>query len=475
VSVPPVSFTVAVLAAVFVVTQLLYLLALVHDLYMLARPVDWVELEDSEAAPAAPLPRIVLLYPVLREPEATMRTTMLGLATLDYPPDRYRIVAVPNYDDEDTIVALESLQLDFLFLEILIVPPTSDLSWEPVWESWEATEKAYWWHTGATARIRDLPPKKTRQLVYALYTIHGEETEADWLLNYIDADSVPPRDHLRAGAAGAARYDVVQSTNVAGNLLDTWAASWHAMDHMAWDGMRYAHLSAHGRQPYWVLGKGLFYHAPDLIELGSFNPWVTIEDPEVGMRLWVNGRRLGIIASPLSEEVPLTLHRGFTQRKRWVCGFFQSLGRPLRLMGMRRRDRLRAWTNFLPCLSLGVNPLGIPVGVWALVEWVRGTSPLPVGLLVLGIATIVLYCVSMGITYASTWRRTALVLEHRRDRVRYMLRVNPVFLWFYWLWWSVPIAVGLGMYLRGGGRVWERTEKVDAIHELVRDVIRREQ
>ena len=62
------------------------------------------------------------------------------------------------------------------------------------------------------------------------------------------------------------------------------------------------------------------------------------------MRLWVNS----VIANPLIEEVPLTLHRGLTQRKRWICGFYQSLGSCLRLMGMHRRDRIRAWTNFLP-------------------------------------------------------------------------------------------------------------------------------
>ena len=61
------------------------------------------------------------------------------------------------------------------------------------------------------------------------------------------------------------------------------------------------------------------------------------------------------------------------------------------------------------------------------------------------------------------------------NRLRYMLRVNPVFLWAYWLWWSVPIAVGTWMYFRDGGRVWERTEKTDAIHELVRDVVSREE
>src|SRR6185312_11380526 len=54
---------------------------------------------------------------------------------------------------------------------------------------------------------RDLPPKKTRQLIYALYALDAEETEDDWLLNYIDADSVPPHDHLLAGVAGVVARD----------------------------------------------------------------------------------------------------------------------------------------------------------------------------------------------------------------------------------------------------------------------------
>ena len=78
---------------------------------------------------------------------------------------------------------------------------------------------------------------------------------------------------------------------------------------MAWDGWMYPHLSAHGRQPYWVLGKGLFYRVSDLIPLGGFHPWITIEDPEIGLRYWMNGKRLGILQSPLIEEVPETWRR----------------------------------------------------------------------------------------------------------------------------------------------------------------------
>ena len=41
-----------------------------------------------------------------------------------------------------------------------------------------------------------------------------------------------------------------------------------------------AHLTDNGHQPFWVIGKGLFYMAPDLVAVGGFNPWVAIEDTE---------------------------------------------------------------------------------------------------------------------------------------------------------------------------------------------------
>ena len=100
------------------------------------------------------------------------------------------------------------------------------------------------------------------------------------------------------------------------------------MDHMAWDGQTYPHLSANGRQPYWVLGKGLFFKASDLVALGGFHPWLTIEDPEVGMRFWTNGKRLGIIENPLIEEVPTTFCPRHHPAEAVGRGFFQSLASP---------------------------------------------------------------------------------------------------------------------------------------------------
>lgn len=451
--------------------QAAYFLALAVQGYFYSRPVDWIS-STEVAAERTILPPIVLLYPVLHEAKDTMRTTMLsiGAAERAYRPGTTRVVAIPNHDDVATIASLEDLAEEFDFLEILPVPPTTDARWNPVWSNWDENLKAYWWHVGKRTADRALPAKKTRQMVYALYVMAQRLDGDGWLLSYLDADSAVPLDYYRVAAAGAERFDVIQLTNVAGNLLTSWAASFHAMDHMAWDGGLYPHMTARGRHPFYVLGKGLFFKVSDLIELGGFNPWLTIEDPEVGMRLWVNGRTLGVSNSPLIEEVPSTFRGGVTQRKRWVAGFFQSLHVPLALMGMSFSQRMKARLNLVPVLSLVINSLGFPLGVWVILEALAGHDPIGAGLTVLSAIDIVAALAVLIRIFYAAWTRSKLVLESRRERFRFLGRVNPVFLIGYWFLWLLPIAIGVWMFIADRGLTWQRTEKVDANHELVRAV-----
>ncbi len=462
-------------AIVFVISQVLYALTLLLNGYFLSRPVDWVDMSEPIREPESEWPYIVLFYPVLRELEATMRTTMLDLAKIQYPKERCRIIAIPNSNDTETVASLRRLMEEFSFLEMLEVPPTTDPSWQIVWDAWEANPKAYWWHEGLRAGVKDLPPKKTRQLIYALYhTAHSLAHEKDLAINYIDADSCPPIDHFKAAAIGLKHYDVLQATNVAGNLNASLPASWHSFDHMAWDGWMYPHFSAHGRQPFWVLGKGLFYRVSDLLELGSFHPWVTIEDPEVGLRYWINGKRLGVIANPLIEEVPRTWWGGVTQRKRWVCGFFQALGtRPLRAMGYSPWQRFKARLMLLPCLSLWTNLIGLPLGAWALWEYFANPGLLPAWVLWLSCFTVATFAIFLVLLYANTWRRTRLVLNRALPRLWFMLRVNPISLFVWWFLWIVPLFIGFRMYLLDLGLAWQRTEKVDANKVLIRRKLQR--
>lgn len=457
-----------VLAVAFFATQILYLLSFLIDGYLYTRPVNCVDMSALSTMSVADYPKIVLFYPVLAEPEGTMRTTMYSLSQIDYPKDRYSVVAIPNHNDAVTIASLRQLQREFSFLQVLPVPPTTDPGWQPIWDNWENNPKAYWFHNGPRAGVRDLPPKKTRQLIYAFYNIAIDQGD-DFLVNYIDADSAPPRDHFLAAAAGMRDFDVLQARNVAGNLLKTVASSMFAFDHLVWDANKYGHLTANGKQPYWMLGKGLFFRARDLLALGGFHPWITIEDPEVGMRFWKNGKTLGLIDAPLIEEVPETFAIGLTQRKRWVAGFFQSLDVPLRELSYTRSEFIKAWLNFLPCLSLSTNAIGIPIAVWALAVWAMGVSPLPEWSLALAAVNIVVFTISLLNIYVGAWRMIKMVLPDVGKRVLYMLRVNPLFLLAFWLWWLVPLWIGWRMYRKDLGLTWERTIKVNSIVQAVHD------
>ena len=457
-----------VLLVLFAVTQLCYLGSMLVTVYFYSRPVDLVRPKDLPANPEA-YPLIVLFYPVLRELEGTMRTTFHAIDRANYPRDRYKVIAIPNHDDHATIAALQRLRTSFPWLHILPVPPTSDPSWEGVWEHWQQNPKAYWWHVGRRAGVRELPSQKTRQLIYAFYRLRPRYP-ARTLISYIDADSLPPPDYFLLGAAGAAKFDVVQLTNVAGNMLSSWAASFHAFDHMCWDASMYPHMTAHGNHPFWVLGKGLFFRYTDLLALGGFHPWLTIEDPEVGLRLWANGRRLGVATQPLIEEVPPTFRRGITQRKRWVCGFLQTAGSPLGLMGMTARQRFLARLNLVPVISLFINPIGTAVGVWALAQAMAGDHPedLPVG--ALSAVNIVLATALFAWVWANAYRVSGLVLSSRPKKWRFALRVNPLFTLAYWLFWSVSVVIGIDMFFRDKGLTWDRTEKFNANQDLVTPV-----
>lgn len=457
-----------ILTCAFILIQLVYLASMSIDLYFYTRPVNSVDMHQLDGVAETDYPYIVLFYPVLKESEATMRTTMYALARLDYPKDKYSVIAIPNDSDTVTVTSLHHLQQEFPFLEVLEVPPTTDPSWQVVWDSWSTNKNAYWFHSGKRTGVRALPPKKTRQLIYAFYTTYaGRGAQDDFLVNYIDADSAPLPSHFKAGAAGIRQYDVVQSTNIAGNLLQTLPASWFAFDHIIWDANKYAHLTADGKHPFWVLGKGLFYKASDLYELGGFHPWITIEDPEVGMRFWKHGRRLGVIQAPLIEEVPRTIRDGITQRKRWVAGFFQSLHEPLRELGYTRRERVLAWMNFLPCLSLVLNSIGLPLGLWGVFAWWEGDLSIYVA--VLGFINFAgLFSMWIRFYYVA-WTKARIVLPNPLDRIKYIARVNPVFLWLFWVIWIIPLWLGWRMYRKDTGLVWDRTVKHDSNHQMVRD------
>jgi hypothetical protein len=104
------------LLSFYYVTQGLYSLSFLVDGYLFSRPVNRVDMDQEVElvrGSKEDFPLIVLFYPVLQEEESVMRTTMIALDELDYPKDRYRVIAIPNADDGETIAAIKNLQIEF--------------------------------------------------------------------------------------------------------------------------------------------------------------------------------------------------------------------------------------------------------------------------------------------------------------------------------------------------------------------------
>jgi cellulose synthase/poly-beta-1,6-N-acetylglucosamine synthase-like glycosyltransferase len=462
-------FLTILIQVVYIICQLIYLIAFFTDTYLLTRPKDIVDMDELPKLDKNDYPFIILLYPVLKEPKSTMQTAFRAMQNLDYPKNRFRIISIPNSDDIETINSLHELQKEFDFLEVMEIPPPSDSSWQIVWDNWDHNEKAYWWHIGDHAKDTNLPPKKTRQLIYALYHLAKEnEGKEDFLISYIDADTCIPSDHFLAAAVGIVHYDVLQATNIAGNLNESLAAGLHSLDHIIWDGFKYPHLSAHGKHPYWVLGKALFFKASDLMALGSFHPWMAIEDPEVGLRFWKNGKTLGIIEKPVIEEVPKAFKQGVIQRKRWVCGFFQTLTEPLSQLKFTPYEKLLAWCNFIPCLLLWINILGWPTSLLAFIGYLEGYKCLPMWVVYLSFFNMASALIMIVTFFSIVWSRVFFVLGNTRARIWYLLKINPITAMIWWLFWIVPLWLGFYTFIKYKGHVWVRTQKSNPNAELIK-------
>ena len=111
-----------------------------------------------------------MFYPVLREQEATMRTKLVGMAKADYPEHLLRVISIPNHDDAHTSPRLRSVPAEFPFLEVLPVPPTMDPSWIRCGGPGKQREGVLV-ALGGRAAVKNLPPKKTSQLVWAMYRL----------------------------------------------------------------------------------------------------------------------------------------------------------------------------------------------------------------------------------------------------------------------------------------------------------------
>jgi glycosyltransferase XagB len=112
-------------------------------------------------------------------------------------------------------------------------------------------------------------------------------------------------------------------------------------------------------------GTSNHFRAATLRELGGWDARNVTEDADLGMRLYRAGHTTATIAEPTYEEAPHKLTAWFSQRRRWLKGWFQTAF--VHTREPRRLFREAGWLRGLLCfwlvISNALSPLLFPISL----------------------------------------------------------------------------------------------------------------
>lgn len=360
----------------------------------------YIQPVDISDIPVDDLPTIDVLLPAYKEGNV-IHQSIGSIRRANYPQDLVNINILVEPDDDDTRSALDELRDKYEFREITIAPGYNEIIVPDTYPGM---------------------PNKPRALNYGFESTNGE------VVGIIDAEDVIDPDlfvHVYSGLIDDDR-DYVQGILDMVNEGDGWMNTIFRAEYAWW--FRWLLPAFHySGYPVPLGGTTNFFHRSVLEEMSAkryeqygdpwddeqwdwfeqnamdgripWDPRNVTEDFELGLFLWKEGYRLGLIESVTREESPLTLNGWIRQRTRWQKGkiytFIQyAYQRPA---GVRAKFHLLL-QSFLPHLA-PINIAGIVI--LAMVANILGLG-MPVGVfivLVLGLVFLVLMNVLHAYSY----------------------------------------------------------------------------
>lgn len=429
------SSVVSVAFAVFVFTQVLYLLinvAVAGLLYF--REVNLVP--DERPADYRP---INLLMAIRGERRAVVEETITEIFKQDYPEELIRVYVV--YEEDDA--AVEEYVDD-------VAGDAAERGWHVT--PWSVDRDGLQYYLRADGRLLEggrLPKTKAAALTYAFATLSLPPEE---IVTVYDSDTELPADTFALAVRGLAEYDVVQAKQTVRNHRDGFLPTLEAMGIAAWSHIIYASTT---RGPYQLLGKGYFLEVGKLYAIGGWDANAITEDMTLGVEAYMRGYELGVIDRYVQDLCPRNFGDWRRQKRRWVMGPYEHL--------LSRRlswpDRLRffAFTVANQMLSL-TNLIGVPAGLFVFWRAFGGEpfafSNVLTAIVLINFASWLYYSIR---TYAAT--RDGVSFESRREMIRFYLLSNPLTQVLYATIWVIPIAGAVLRTVRGEELDFEVTPK----------------
>jgi cellulose synthase/poly-beta-1,6-N-acetylglucosamine synthase-like glycosyltransferase len=244
--------------------------------------------EEVAAIDERTLPIFTLLIPLYRE-AVVVPQLMESIARLDYPPTRLDVKLLLEEDDEETIAALDALDLPPHFVKVIV--PDGE------------------------------PKTKPKACNHGLSNARGK-----YVVIY-DAEDAPEPDQLKKVVLGFERSDPdvaciqckLNYYNRNQNLLTRWFTSEYSM----WFDLLLPGLAAKAN-PIPLGGTSNHFLVEKLVEVGAWDPFNVTEDADLGVRLYRVGVRTAIINSTTYEEANSQVGNWIRQRSRWVKGYIQT-------------------------------------------------------------------------------------------------------------------------------------------------------
>ena len=275
------------LASVFYLATSFYKFRLIYK--ALGHPYE-VDTSDAEVdgLDERTLPVYTILVPLYKE-AAVVPALVAGLEGMNYPKTQLDVLLLCEEDDEESILAIEALDLPPHF-RLVVVPDAQ-------------------------------PKTKPKACNYGLMLARGEITVI------YDAEDRPDPDQLKkvivAFSKSAPEVTCVQAKlnyyNPDQNLLTRWFTTEYSM----WFELLLPGLDADGA-PIPLGGTSNHFLTARLRELGAWDPYNVTEDADLGIRLHKAGYRTAMVDSTTLEEANSDLKNWIRQRSRWIKGYIQT-------------------------------------------------------------------------------------------------------------------------------------------------------
>jgi cellulose synthase/poly-beta-1,6-N-acetylglucosamine synthase-like glycosyltransferase len=279
--------TIVAFCSAFYLATSLYKFRLIYK--ALGHPYE-VETSDAEveALDEHLLPVYSILVPLYKE-AGVLPALVAALEGLNYPKTQLDILLLCEEDDDESILAIEAMELPPHFR--LIVVPDAQPKTKP-----KACNYGLMLARGAVTVIFDAEdrpdPDQLKKVIIAFEKSDAKVTCVQAKLNYYNPDQ---------------------------NLLTRWFTTEYSM----WFELLLPGLDADGA-PIPLGGTSNHFVTERLRDLGAWDPYNVTEDADLGIRLHKAGFRTAMVDSTTLEEANSDLKNWIRQRSRWIKGYIQT-------------------------------------------------------------------------------------------------------------------------------------------------------